>query len=102
VFTARYGLDFLIKFSFFFKPESSKIFAYMSRDFVLLVFGFAVLMRKQQKISIALRAECFTTIGVYLYFVGWQCCKIQHLSPTQSLMTLWLPVKTIFRSISPL
>jgi hypothetical protein len=74
----------------------------MSRDFVFLVFRFAVLMRKQQKISISLRAERFTTIRICLYSVGWQCCKIQHLSPAQSLLTLWLPVKMIFLSISPL
>jgi hypothetical protein len=73
----------------------------MSTDFVLLVSGFAALMRKQQKISIALKTERFTTIGVCVHLVGWQCCKIQHLSPAQSLLTMWLPVKMIFLFISP-
>jgi hypothetical protein len=47
------------------------MFVYMSRDFVLRVSGFAVLMREQQKISFDLRTERFTTIGVCAHFVGW-------------------------------
>jgi len=74
----------------------------MSRDFVLRVSGFGVLMIKQQKISFDLWAERLTTIGVCEHLVGWQCCTILRLFPAQSLLPLWLPVKMIFRSISPL
>jgi hypothetical protein len=42
----------------------------MSRDFVLRVTGFAVFMRKHQKISFDLRAGRLTTIGVCAHFVG--------------------------------
>jgi len=54
-----------------FQPESSKIFSYTSRDFVLRVSGFAVFVRKHQKISFDLRAGRLTTIGVCAHFVAW-------------------------------